>query len=52
MIMLNKFQNYAYESCDLWMTDFYHNESALLIFVEINLTLSVLNIIHVFIWYK
>ena len=50
--MLNKFQNYAYESCDLWIIDFYHNESALLIFVVINLTLSVLNIIHVFIWYK
>ena len=40
------------ESCDLWIIDFYHNESALLIFVVINLTLSVLNIIHIFIWYK
>ena len=40
------------ESCDLWIIDFYHNESALLIFIVINLTLSVLNIIHVFIWYK
>ena len=37
---------------DLWIIDFYHNESTLLIFVVINLTLSVLNMIHVFIWHK
>ena len=40
------------ESYDLWIIDFYHNESTLLIFVVINLTLSVLNMINVFIWYK
>ena len=40
------------ESCDLRIIDFYYNGSALLIFVVINLTLSVLNMIHVFIWHK
>ena len=40
------------ESYDLWIIDFYHNESTLLIFVEINLTLLVLNMIYVFIWHK
>ena len=40
------------ESYDLWIIDFYNNESTLLIFVVINLTLSVLNMIHVFIWHK
>jgi len=40
------------ESYDLWIIDFYHNKSTLLIFVVINLTLSVLNMIHVFIRHK
>ena len=40
------------ESCDLWIIDFYQNESALLIFIVINLILSFLNMIHVFIWHK
>ena len=40
------------ESCDLRIIDFYYNGSALLIFVVINLTLSVLNMIHIFIWHK